>query len=191
MLDGKLEVVVGSGERRRFIVGDVLEVADVTGRGHISRAADGRPFRSAFINIDDDLITPRTKPLDGSSVPASVGYLRTVEGPDGRSVTAAGQLPYRHGGASGYVTNEIPITGFQFVLAPPDLDYAWHRAPQMQFVIPITGGMEVENGQGERHKVRPGELYVGEDVGGQGHITRALDGRERLSIFAHLKDSLE
>ncbi|MGI9523256.1 MAG: hypothetical protein ACR2PG_16595 [Hyphomicrobiaceae bacterium] len=191
-LEGQLEVIVSTGESRKFAVGDVVEIGDVSGKGHICRSVDGRPYRSALINLDDNLVAARTKPIVGPIASNDVSYLRTYDGPEGRSVTEAGHLPYRHGDkVGGLVTDEIAITGFQFVLAPPDLDYAWHRAPQRQFVIPITGGMEIENGQGKRHKVLPGEIYVGEDVDGHGHITRALKGRERLSIFAHLSDRLE
>ena len=190
LLEGQLDVDVSSGERRRFTVGDVLEVGDIAGKGHVSNAVDGRAFRSAIINLDDTLVTARTKPIEVPVQPDGIDYLRTFDDVDGQSDTTAARLPYLQRGPSGYVTDEVPIMGFQFVLAPPDLDYNWHRAPQRQFVIPITGGMEVENGKGARHKVLPGEIYVGEDVSGQGHITRAIDGCERLSIFAHLAGSI-
>ncbi len=191
VLEGQLEVVVSSGESRKFAVGDTVEMGDVSGKGHICRSVNGRSYRSALINLDDNRVAERAKPIVEPVESNGVSYLRTYDGPDGRSVTEAGHLPYRHDGPSGLVTEEFPIIGFQFVLAPPDLDYAWHRAPQRQFVIPITGGMEIENGQGKRHMVLPGEIYVGEDVDGHGHITRALQGRERLSVFAHLMDRLE
>ena len=71
------------------------------------------------------------------------------------------------------------------MVAPASLDYDWHRAPQKQYVLPLTGGMRVENGKGGTHTVRPGDIYRGEDTHGRGHITRALDG-QRFSIFAHL-----
>lgn len=190
LLEGKLEVVTSLGDRRVFEVGDVLEVNDTTGKGHISRAVDGQPFRSAFINVDYNLVTSRVRPADNAQDLGSVKYLRTFDGDDGRSRTQPGQLPYRHAGPSGRVTDEIPISGFQFVWASSNLDYSWHRAPQRQFVIPIIGGMDIENGHGERHLIRTGELYVGEDTSGRGHLMRALDGMERLSIFAHLHGSL-
>lgn len=190
LLEGKLEIVTSMGESRVFEVGEVLEVNDTAGKGHISRAVGGQPFRSALINVDDHLVTSRVSPPDSTQGLGCVKYLRTFDGDDGRSLTEPGQLPYRQAGLSGSETNEIPITGFQFVWASSDLDYAWHRAPQRQFVIPIIGGMDIENGQGERHLIRTGELYVGEDIAGLGHITRALYGLERLSIFAHLQGSL-
>lgn len=190
LLEGRLEVVISSGESRVFTVGDLLEGGGLTDKRLTGRAVDDQPILSAFINLDNNVATEGTRPLTDTVEPKAVSYLRTYDGADGKSETERRELPYRHVGPSGYATDEIPITRFQFVLAPANLDYAWHRAPQRQFVIPITGGMEVENGQRERHKVMPGEIYVGKDVTGQGHVTRAVDGKERLSIFAHLEGSL-
>ncbi len=52
MLEGSVEVEVGDGTRRRFGPGDVLLAEDTTGRGHRSRAVDGRARRSLFITLE-------------------------------------------------------------------------------------------------------------------------------------------
>ena len=52
LLDGEIEITVGDGETRRFRGGDVLLVEDTTGRGHRTRAIDGRPRRSIFITLE-------------------------------------------------------------------------------------------------------------------------------------------
>jgi hypothetical protein len=54
LLDGAIEVEVGSGEKRRFAGGDLLLVEDVTGRGHRTRTTDGRSRRSLFIPLDEE-----------------------------------------------------------------------------------------------------------------------------------------
>jgi len=82
-------------------------------------------------------------------------------------------------------TNDVTINVFQFVLSLGVLSFNFHNAPQRQIVLPLTGGIEGENGEGSCRKVRPGEVYFGEDTTGQGHMTRALDGLARFSIFAH------
>ena len=84
------------------------------------------------------------------------------------------------------ITGEIAVTRYQFVLALGDLSFDFHNAPQRQIVLPLTGGIQGENGDGSRRQVAPGGVYFGEDTTGQGHITRALDGAVRFSIFAHL-----
>ena len=52
MLEGKVEIEVGSGEKRVFCDGDILLAEDTTGRGHISRAIDSQPRRSVFVTLD-------------------------------------------------------------------------------------------------------------------------------------------
>lgn len=51
MLDGEIEIEVTSGEKRRFVGGDLLLVEDTTGTGHRSRSVDGKPRRSLFIPL--------------------------------------------------------------------------------------------------------------------------------------------
>ncbi len=49
LLDGEIEIEVGSGERRRFRGGDVLLVEDTTGRGHCTRQVSVGTRRSVFV----------------------------------------------------------------------------------------------------------------------------------------------
>lgn len=48
-LDADVEVTVSDGERRVIRAGEIFSVEDVTGRGHIARAVDGKTRRSLFI----------------------------------------------------------------------------------------------------------------------------------------------
>ena len=50
-LEGGLEIEVGDGSTRQLRAGDVLLVEDLTGRGHRSRALDGRPLLAAFVSL--------------------------------------------------------------------------------------------------------------------------------------------
>jgi hypothetical protein len=51
-LDGAVELEVGDGTRRVLGPGEVLLAEDTTGRGHKSRAVDGRRRRSIFVTLD-------------------------------------------------------------------------------------------------------------------------------------------
>jgi hypothetical protein len=51
MLDGQVDIEVGSGETRRFSTGDILLAEDTTGRGHRSRAVNRRPRKSIFVTL--------------------------------------------------------------------------------------------------------------------------------------------
>jgi len=187
VLSGRIEIEVPSGDVRKFECGDLLEVCDTWGYGHISRSGSSKPVRTAIINLDGDLVTPRDIPFDAKaeSGESELSIRRTFADDDGVSDTVEESLAILNKGPSGRLTFEEPINGFQYVVAPAEMAYDWHQAPQKQYVLPLTGGMEVENGKGTRHTIKPGDIYRGEDTHGPGHITRALNG-ERLSIFAHL-----
>lgn len=55
LLDGEIEIEVGSGEKRRFRGGDLLLVEDTAGRGHRTRAVNGKGRRSLFIPLDESV----------------------------------------------------------------------------------------------------------------------------------------
>jgi len=51
-LDAPVEIETGDGTKRVLGAGEILLAEDTTGRGHISRAVDGRPRRTLLIPID-------------------------------------------------------------------------------------------------------------------------------------------
>jgi len=51
-LDAAVEIEVGDGSKRVIGAGEILLAEDLTGRGHISRSADGKPRRSMFVTLD-------------------------------------------------------------------------------------------------------------------------------------------
>lgn len=52
MLEGEVDIEVGDGTIRRFGPGDILLAEDTAGRGHCSRAVDGRPRKSVFVTLE-------------------------------------------------------------------------------------------------------------------------------------------
>lgn len=51
MLAGLVEIQVSDGESRTFGPGDIVQMEDVTGRGHKSQSPDGNPRRSLFLPL--------------------------------------------------------------------------------------------------------------------------------------------
>ncbi len=51
-LDAAVEIEVGDGTKRVLGPGEILLAEDTTGRGHKSRAVDGKPRRSIFVTLD-------------------------------------------------------------------------------------------------------------------------------------------
>lgn len=69
-------------------------------------------------------------------------------------------------------------------------DYAldFHNAPRRQFVINLTGSVDIEVGDGTVRRLGPGEILLAEDTTGQGHISRAVDGQPRTCVFVPLEE---
>ena len=48
----------------------------------------------------------------------------------------------------------------------------WHPAPHRQYVICLSGGVEIGLGDGTTHHFGPGDARLVEDTTGQGHTTK-------------------
>lgn len=67
----------------------------------------------------------------------------------------------------------FPATGAAFSEASASgAAGAFHNAPRRQWVVILTGAMEVEIGDGAVRRFGPGEIFLADDLNGQGHKTR-------------------
>ena len=64
----------------------------------------------------------------------------------------------------------------------------WHNAPRRQFVVNLSGEVEITVSDGETRRFGTGTILLAEDVTGKGHISRGVGNSERLSIFVPLAD---
>ena len=53
----------------------------------------------------------------------------------------------------------------------------WHPAPRRQFVIILSGQLEIGLGDGTKHVFGAGDARLVEDTTGKGHTTRILGGQ--------------
>lgn len=88
---------------------------------------------------------------------------------------------------TGSISEMVAAKGVMFRLSP-DYVVDWHNAPCRQFVVNVTGMLEVEVSDGEKRRFGPGTILLAEDVTGKGHISRGIGGGERLSLFIPLAD---
>jgi hypothetical protein len=76
--------------------------------------------------------------------------------------------------------------GIQFRSAPPGHFIDWHPAPRRQFVITISGEVEIGLADGSVHHFGPGHVNLAEDVTGKGHTTRVVGNQPRLTAVIPL-----
>ena len=77
----------------------------------------------------------------------------------------------------------LPATGIIFRKTSGDYDLDWHPAPRRQYIINLDGGVQITASDGESRIIGAGEVILVEDVSGKGHLSKAVGGKLRHSIF--------
>ena len=112
---------------------------------------------------------------------------RLYTGTDGESHFEDVSIPLDDKGAIGKISEPLKAAGILFRETGRDYNYAWHNAPQRQFVIMLEGEVEIEIGDGSKRRFGPGDILLAEDTTGRGHISRTINNQPRKSIFVTLE----
>ena len=64
----------------------------------------------------------------------------------------------------------------------------WHPAPRRQYVIILSGELEIGLGDGTTRRFGPGDARLVEDTTGQGHTTRAVSDTPVVTAVVPLGD---
>ncbi len=89
-------------------------------------------------------------------------------------------------GPMGLISETIPTSGVQFREVSGGYHLDFHRAPRRQYVVNLTGSVEIEVGDGTKRIMGPGTILLAEDTTGRGHISRNVNGEPRTCMFIHL-----
>ena len=81
----------------------------------------------------------------------------------------------------------LPATGIIFRETSGDYDLDWHPAPRRQYIINLEGSVAITASDGECRVIGAGEVLLVEDTTGKGHLSKAVAGRMRRSIFVTLE----
>ena len=111
---------------------------------------------------------------------------RVFTGPDEESHFEDVELDLQDLGRVGRMTKLQTATGIVFRENDGDYKLDFHNAPRRQYVINLSGSVELETGDGTKRLLRPGDVLLAEDLTGRGHISRALEQGLRRSIFVTL-----
>ncbi len=110
---------------------------------------------------------------------------RLYTGEDGKSHFE--EIEYElHPSGVGLLSEKIEATGMILRETAADYDLDFHNAPRRQFIINLDASVEIEVGDGTSRVIGPGEIFLAEDTTGQGHMSRAVDGKVRHSVFVTL-----
>lgn len=128
----------------------------------------------------------RSSDLAADTGTRTMTVVRLYTGADGRSHFEDIKIPLKDAGKIGFLSERIKATGIVFRETGGDYDYDFHTAPRRQYVVNLEGEVEIEVGDGTKRILRSGEILLAEDTTGQGHISRAVAGKPRKSLFITL-----
>ncbi len=114
--------------------------------------------------------------------------VRIYTGADQRSHFEDLEIALDDAGPGGRMSSLQRAKGVIFRETTGDYHLDFHTAPRRQYVVNLSGAVEIEVGSGEKRVLGPGAVLLAEDTTGQGHISRAVDGQPRVSLFIPLGD---
>ena len=130
--------------------------------------------------------TFRSNEISAEQKGGTMRVVRLYTGPDNKSHFEDIQIPLKDAGKVGFISELYKATGVVFRETTGDYNYDFHTAPRRQYVVNLEGEVEIEVGDGTRRILRTGDILLAEDTTGQGHISRAVAGKPRKSLFITL-----
>ena len=128
----------------------------------------------------------RSNEISADQTGGTMKVVRLYTGPDNKSHFEDLQIPLKDGGKVGFISEKVKATGVVFRETAGDYNYDFHPAPRRQYVVNLEGEVEIEVGDGTKRILRTGDILLAEDTTGQGHISRAVAGKPRKSLFITL-----
>jgi quercetin dioxygenase-like cupin family protein len=98
-----------------------------------------------------------------------MGTFRMYAGSDGQAHVETIDIDARPDWLKG-----LPATQISFRTWKVGEFMDWHPAPRRQFVIILSGQLEIGFGDGSKRRFGPGDARLVEDTTGQGHTTRTI-----------------
>ena len=90
----------------------------------------------------------------------------------------------------GSLSELFDAEGVMFRTTPIGGELDFHNAPRRQFVVNLSGTVEIEVGDGTKLQLHGGDILLADDVTGRGHITRDVEG-PRHSLFIPLPEDFD
>jgi len=179
VLEGRIDLAVGAtlGPGDVFLVDGARDAAPpvrIVGE-----------CRLLQVLVGPDWPGERTRPLRPRSDEARSGgapnFKRMFEGADARSYFRAFDALFAEKGQWSPIT---PLIGIRFIGMAADTFIDWHPEIVNNFVVVMTGGLELEagGGEGQTEVFWPGDICLAEDRTGQGHIDR-MHGHVQVAVL--------
>ena len=131
-------------------------------------------------------VISETEAIAADTADRTMTIVRLYTGADNQSHFEDVRITLKSGGRIGFMSELMKATGIVFRETSGDYNYDFHTAPRRQYVVNLEGEVEIEVGDGTKRILRSGDVLLAEDTTGQGHISRAVAGKPRKSLFITL-----
>ena len=99
-------------------------------------------------------------------------------GPDHASHVLEGAVDQDH---------NTEVVAVQFKESAAHASLEWHDAPEMQYVITLSGTLKFTTRDGETFILRPGDVLIAEDNAGSGHRWELIDDQPWRRMYVVIK----
>jgi hypothetical protein len=123
----------------------------------------------------------------GAFAGTAMQIVRVYTGTDGESHFEDIDVQFDQSGAFGRISKMVAARGVLFREVDGDYDLDFHNAPRRQYVVNLTGSVDLEVGDGTRRRLGPGSILLAEDTTGRGHKSQAVAGEARTCLFIPLE----
>ena len=89
----------------------------------------------------------------------------------------------------GFISNPMDVEALYLRETPGGESQDWHVAPRKQYVVLLSGTVEVQVSTGEVRQFGTGDVLLAEDTSGKGHRTPTLSSGNRKSLFITLREA--
>ena len=117
---------------------------------------------------------------EGASKPGGAGIraFKLYTGPDHSSHVLEGTIDEK---------DRTHVIALHFKETPAQSSDDWHNSPESQYVITLSGTLEITTRDGETFVLRPGDVLLSEDTAGTGHKWRLIDDQPWRRAYVVLK----
>jgi hypothetical protein len=145
-----------------------------------------RAIPTFFLALVGTVFTLHSAEIHADEATKIMKIVRIYTGADNQSHFEDLKIPLKDSGKIGFMSELTKATGVVFRETGGDYNFDFHTAPRRQYVVNLEGEVEIEVGDGTKRILRAGDVLLAEDTTGQGHISRAVAGKPRKSLFITL-----
>jgi len=118
-----------------------------------------------------------------------IDILRVFADEKGESHFGYFQIELNESGEIGFLSKLYEAKGIIFRKTPSNYNFDFHVAPRKQYIINLDASVEVECSDGEKRVIEAGTVFFVEDTFGKGHRSKAINNKERMSVFIPIEYS--